>query len=200
MKKLRFLLTVIILAMLLCGCAIMGTVDDDGQTNIILKNDNSVIYRIREGFGETYYSIDELKNMILDEAATYNSNHNTGDVGINKVEAVNGVTNVEMSFINPETFSEFNGAELFVGSYAEAVQKGLVSKLILTSVGDTNQTIADSDMKNMNDCLLLVYGGKERIYLPSRALYISDSCRVSQEGMSVSSDTDIDDLIYVLFK
>lgn len=168
----------------LSGCS--NAVADDTENNISIARDKSVTYRIHESFGEDYYSMDELKEMIIGEAAEYNTANEEDSVSLSRLDNSDGKVNVEMSFKTAKDFTEFNGIELFVGNGSQAQEAGYSLKMILTDVKDATRTISESDLKQITDENILISNSSEKIYLPHKVRYASDNCIVSADYSAVS--------------
>lgn len=170
---------------ILAGCADSSS-NDDGKTNLIVDKNRMVTQRIREDFSENYYDAGELKNMILDEAASYNNKHVSGAVSVNKVSVGdNMMTNVEMVYMTPADYSAFNREALFVGTGKEAMDQGYSLKKILTNTENSAETIAEAELKAMEDETILIYEGTYAVYLPKKIKFVSDNALLSEDMKAV---------------
>lgn len=185
MKKFRIMFLMSVVSILvLTGCT--NAAIEDPANNISIAKDKSVTYRIHESFGQDYYDMDELKSMIISEAAEYNTEHEEDSVSLSRLENKDGIVNVEMTFKTAKDFTEFNNINLFVGNGQEAQASGYSVKAILTNVKDATQTISESDLKQIEDDTILISDSIETIYLPKKVQYASDNCIVSADYSGVS--------------
>lgn len=185
MKKFILFILLSVSLCVLAGCADSPSTDD-GKTNLIIGKDKVVTQRIREDFSENYYDAGELKNMILDEAASYNNKHVSGAVSVNKVNvSENNITNVEMVYMTANDYADFNGEMLFVGTGEEAVKEGCSLKQILTNTENSAETIAEAELKEMTNDTILIYGGEYAVFLPGKIKYASDNAFLSEDKKAV---------------
>lgn len=196
MKKLWCVLALVTL--LATGCS-FGT-RDDGGNNLTVNKDGSIIQRIRESFDLDYYSADELKNMIIEEAASYNSKHTSGAVLANKIETAEGKADIELKYATVKDYSLFDEMLMYAGTIGAAETEGFSLGVILSDVNAPASTIAESDIKALSGNNILITNYSEIIYLPSKAMYISDNAIVSDDLKTVHLDPAMGGTMYVIYK
>jgi len=195
MKRLVYLFVCISVILVLTACT--SAAEEDPLTNISIDKDGSVSLRIHESFGEEYYDIAELKEMILDEAAGYNTK-NPGAISLDEIAVNEGVTDVHMIFNSPEAYAGYTKELFLLGTCEEMMNSGKVQKVILTGVDDSSNTISETDIATMDDDLLIT-DCSAIIYLPAKAIFISDNCEVLEGGKSVRRTNNDASPIYVVY-
>ena len=195
MKKYLYI-ALSLLLVLLTGCA--KAQNEDADSNLTIKKDNSIVYSISEDFKENYYSLEELNGMIDDDVKGYNANH--PDAINYKPASLNEQTvTLEMTFSSCEDYAAFNNEVLFLGTPAEAMLKGYDLDTILTDVNDPTKTIAGVDIKSMTDNTILITDFSKNIHLPSEALYISDSAGAFDKNRTVRKKETATDAVFVIY-
>ena len=198
MKKFRLIVFSLFLGAFLTACAF--GVRDDGNDNITINRDGTLIYRIRESFSESYYNAEELKNMIISEAAAYNSQNVSGAVLANKIEVLNGKTDIELKFATVDDYSRFDDILMFCGTIEDAIARGESLAVILNDVNDKNLSISEKDIQGMTSEKILITDFGETIYLPAKAYYISDNAILSEDMKTVHLDPAAGGTMYIIYK
>lgn len=196
-KRVLICFLLLILVLMLGGCQDPAKMDP--SNNISVLRNGRIIYRIHEDFLEDYYSLDELKAMIIDEAAAYNIENGEDCIALSKLELLDGWVNVEMGFNSYRAFEDFGHGRLFVGSPGEALDAGYSLKFILTDVEDATCTISEPDIMALEGERLLISDSTETIYLPSKIHYASDNCIVSNDYRAVSIKPDEDGVFLIVY-
>lgn len=197
MKRLVYILLTIVMVIGLSGCSDLA--EKNPLTTISIDKDGSVTLRIHESFtADEHCDIAELKEMILDEAANYNSK-NPEAISLIKIEEVDGVSDVHMGFKTANDYGTYAKENIYVGKCSEASNEGMINKVILTDVSDSSKTISDSDIKLNEDDSIIITNCPEIIYLPSKVLYMSDNCEVLEEGRAVRNINSDNSNIYVIY-
>lgn len=183
--------------MCLCGCA---SNRDDGKNNLVISDGGEVTMRIREPFGEDYYDINELKDMLQKEVSEYNTQAGESLIEVKKVELSDSkVADVEISFATGKDYGSFNNEDMFIGTGFQADVQGWNLSVILTGVNDSSETIGQSDLKQVSDETLLISGYSGTIYLPSKAKYISDNVSVLEDKKTIIRNAEDSGVMYVVY-
>ena len=196
-KYLSYILTLGVFLLLLTGCGSEASKDPD--TNITISKDGSLSSIIIESFGESYYDVNELETEINEEISAYNLKNPDG-VKLNKVSLENDVVTVRMEYASSDDYSSFNSEDFYAGSIEDALNKGINISEILTDVNDKTKTISSSDIKDMTKEKILITDFMGTVYLPGKALYISDNVTVFSDGKSVKNNGLSEDAYIVIYK
>lgn len=197
MKKIKYLLLILIISLMLAACGNPATKDPD--SNISIEKNGSVEAVIIDSFEQSYYNLDELKTMIDTEIDGYNQVSGK-KIELKKLSLDNDIVRVIMSYDSTEDYAAFNSQTLFVGSYDEAVAKGYSMNVILSSAVNPSQTISEPDIKAFNKEKIVITDAAETIYVPGKILYISDNATVLEGAKSAKSSGLNNGLIYIVYK
>ena len=94
----------------LCAC---GQNTAKEETSVKLEKDGAVVNTIIEDFDETLYNVEDLKSMVLNEVAAFNSASGDKGISVEKLEVKDGKVTVAMTYANAEKYTEFNDKILF---------------------------------------------------------------------------------------
>ncbi len=181
----------------LCAC---GDREESGATYLSLEKDGTVRSHIEESFEQSYYSKEELLQSIQAQAADYNKSAGGGQITVDKVEVANGVTDVLMTYPGAEDYAAFNEEVFFVGTASQAQEAGYDLNVVLSGVGNAQETVGKPDILAMEDARLLIMDIAEPVKLGGKALYISDNATVSQNAKTAWRIHGESGLVYVIFK
>ncbi len=187
-------------SLVLAGCSLFDRSGDDPDTHLKINKDGSVLSVIHESFQESNYDINEFRTETLSLLDSYNASRPDA-VKLNKAELLdNGITDVELSFADVNTFADFNGEIMYVGIAGKILNSEYsIDVGNMTRMSDQG-TMSDADMLALAEEKLLVADIPDRIYLPGKILYFSDNCDVSEDGRSFRRKEGNEDLIYVIYQ
>lgn len=206
MKKIIRLTIAILLILLVSGCAfVQNPAAKDPDTTVTLQKDGHVLQIIKESFGASNYDLAELKNEIELEIEDYNAQPNK-KAELQKVEAENGVTDVEILFETPSDYELFNqetlreaeiGDFLLMPASFPGGDGFSIGKLINVRTGET---ITEDEINALSAEKIMISDTADRIYLPGRVLYISENAYASDGVSAVKRKEDAAGFVYIIFK
>lgn len=181
MKKWFRLMLVACLSMFLYGCA--GTAEKQGNdavTGIVVQKDGKIIHTIYEDFRENYYSVEELNDMIEQTIQQYQKKNPGASITLEQCELLDGqVVRVKMTYDNCDTYSQFNGCNLFVGTVQQAYERGLTLDFYLSSVsGKEKSTITKKELLNMGEHHIVISDEEMELELETNILFATDTARI----------------------
>ncbi len=209
-------------ALWLCGCNNLGIKENKdsntaltNETVISISKEGKITTAMAESFGADYYQQDELQNMILSEAAAYNAEKGEDCIGVEKVQTEKGIVNVIMKFDGAECYADYKETTFFVGTIAEAKEKGLDLNVICHEPGNPEQTIDKAQIEEMEKNYIVITD--EPIGVPSvldegtsfqpitvetfgKVLYVSEGVVQGKNKNSVRIETEAEGLSYIIFK
>lgn len=194
-KKISILLIAGVMVLSACG----SLKSSEEETSISLNKDGSITSCIIESFDKDYYLQDELQQMILSEAASYNRSVGESRISVEKVEVAEQIATVEMTYATAEDYNAFNEVCFFVGSPSKAEEAGYDLNVVLSNTEDRNETIGKADILSMEDMTLLITDVPERVEFSGKALYADDHAALSENQKALLSAEDRG-ISYVLFK
>lgn len=211
MYRLKTAAIIILTSLLLGGCG-EGKVQnnntetgDISSTVIEIQKDGSILETMTEGFG--HYNEEKLKNMILSEAADYNSGPGAGNISVDKYENKAGIMTVQIKYASAQVYTEYNtdaynDRSVFLGTVAEADDKGLFSEVSLTDI-KRDREISKEELLGMGDSRILIAEMPMEARLPGKILYTGENVAVEGKNHVVMQAGDNGESLgdyYVVFK
>lgn len=183
-----------------CGMAVVPEGIDRPTVSVSQKGPISAW--LVEDFAEDYYSLSELTEMAVKEAAEFNATVQGGRaaVAVDKVELLEDddrKVRVNYRFDSWESYTKFNGESLFFGTMEEAVAEGFSSNVILKGVAD-NVLYAGEQMRQNTDKYVIITDVKANIYCPRQVTHLSDGLVVSEDGSVDTSGAE--GTVYILMR
>ena len=177
----------VLTGLLLAGCGQAKVPEAVDTTSLAVSDKGTVTSYLVDVFDKDYYVLSELKTMVLEEAAEYNTAHQSGEsalVTVEKVEPVEsggGKVIVVQSFDSAETFADYNDSVLFYGTVADAVKAGYNLTGKLQSVKDGSELSGDLITENLQSHLLIT-DYKAKLYCPDKVTHISENAVYCDDG------------------
>lgn len=196
----RMIISVFVLTVMFTMVSCNGIGSEREGTSVTIGKDGTVKSNIEESFNESYYDKEELQQMILTQAATYNRNTGSGSITVEKVDVKDGVAVVQMTYADAGDYASFNKAIFFAGEAQKAGDEGYELNVVLSGVKDPQETVGKADILAMKDVTLLITDIIDPIQLNGKALYVSDNVTVSGNAKTVCRMEDSEGLAYIIFK
>lgn len=172
----------------------------EGISSVSMLKDGTVKSAIVEDFDKSYYDKDELQQMILEEAASYNRSAGEKAISVDKVSVENGVARVEITYADSEAYAAFNDGVFFVGSALEAKKEGYDLNKVFVSADDELITAGITDILEISDAKVLITDMKDQLTLDGKALYISSNVKTDKKCKTVSFDETSEEMAYIIYK
>lgn len=169
-------------------------------SHVTLEKDGTVSALIVENFDKSYYDKEELQQMILEEAASYNRSAGTAAISVDKVSVEDGVAKVKLTYETAADYAAFNDGVFFTGSVQEAEEEGYDLNKVLSSTTDLLATVGRADLLAMTDASILITDMKDPVELCGKAVYISGSVTTDKKLKTVYFEETWEGLSYVLYK
>lgn len=167
---------------------------------VTISKDLTLQSNIEESFEESYYDREELQQMILTQAATYNRDAGNSSIAVEKVDVRDGVAVVQMTYAAAGDYASFNKAVFFVGKAQDAAEEGYELNVVLSGVKDPDETVGKADILAAENATLLITDIDDAIWLYGKAIYVSDNVIVSDNGKTVCRMEDSEKSAYIIFK
>lgn len=186
MKRCAGLAAVVCLSLVcLVVCKGAGVSDAPETSAVSIGRKGQISAWFVEEFAEDYYSLAELTEMAVREAAEYNDGipGKKAAVTVKKVKLLPDAGQIMVSyrFDGWESYTDFNGQSLFYGTVGEAVTKGFSMDAVLKSVAD-GRLFAGNQLSRETDKYVIITDVKANIYCPGKVTHISDGASVNEDG------------------
>lgn len=189
--------------LMLAGCGQAKLPDAIEVTSLVVTDKGEVTSYLVGEFEKEYYSISELTTMAVNEAAEYNTEHQTGTtipVTVEKAEALeNDADKVILTYKydSTESFMGYDESILFYGTVSEAADAGYDLNVILKNVKD-GTLLSEAQLLQETDRYLLITDEKAKIYCPKKVTHVSDGAVYEEDG--TVDGTQAESTIYILMK
>lgn len=157
MKKFMMMgvLAAFILGMTACGTE-DASVEENLMNSISIEKDGSIESIIVEDFTESYYSVDDLKNMIQDTITDYRKQDPDSEITLETCEMVDQKVKVVLKYNSADTYSGYNSETLFVGTVQEAYAEGYDMNMSLTGTDKEGTKIGRQELLNMGENHIMI--------------------------------------------
>ena len=192
MKKLSgLILTALMMVFVMGGCGIGETAPT--ENTITVGKDGAVKGVIVEEFDKDYYDQSSLETMISEEIQEFNKGADA--VRLDTLEVDENGANVQISYVNAQTYKEFNDVEFFCGNASDAQKAGYeladVSNVKEGAAGLTASEVANSGL------MLLVFEEPVCVRVSGAIRYVSTGVEVTGKK---SAKAQGEGLFYILFE
>lgn len=157
MKKFMMMgvLAAFILGMTACGTE-DASVEENLMNSISIEKDGSIESIIVEDFTESYYSVEDLKNMIQDTITDYRKQDPDSEITLETCEMVDQKVKVVLKYNSADTYSGYNSETLFVGTVQEAYAEGYDMNMSLTGTDKEGTKIGRQELLNMGENHIMI--------------------------------------------
>lgn len=201
----KFGIGMIAMLLMFSGCAQAKLPEVIETSTVAINKDGAVSQYVVETFDKDYYSVSELNQMAVKEAAAYNEKYQLGEtvpVTVNKVEglvAADGSDKaiVEYMLDSTDTYTDFNETALFYGTVAQAKAKNLNLDVTLSQVKD-NAQVSGQELFAGEEKKIIVTDAKAVIYCPGRVSHLSEGAVYNTDGSVDTSNAE--GTVYIVLK
>lgn len=196
--KKTMLLSLILATFLLVGCSNIG---DITQNTIIVNKDGSILGVIVEEFGDSKYVSDELKAMVEEEVATYNSGAGEDKITLQSYEITEeGQAKVVLKYASSDDYKEFNEENTFAGTVSEAYDAGYEFADMRSVAGD-GQVLEKADVLEKGTMKIAIFQENVNIQVNGKIVYVSSGVNLVDKKEATSTDADESiELFYVIYE
>lgn len=177
MKK-AYLSFILIIVFFLAGCG--KAKGPASESSITFHRDGTVNSVVVEDFDESFYQVQEMKQMIEREIVLYNEKHQDGKVTLVSCEAADGKACVELQFKRGADYAAFNRAELFFGTVEEAILEGYCVNIKLKNVLGDN-IIHSDHLSDFSDYHMIVLKDHAMLHTYDSILYTSANVELNDD-------------------
>lgn len=204
MKKVMKINVVFVLCiMVLTGCGQAGMPEVVTETSLEISDQGEITSCLVGDFNKTYYNVSELTDMVMTDAAEYNTVNQTGETTLITVEKVELMPEngskvlVIRKYNNSQTYMDYNESTMFYGTVEEALGEGYSLDVTLTANKD-GSTMTAQELAAATERYIIITQDRANIYAPKAVTHISSGAAMNEDG-SVNT-RDAEDLVYILLK
>lgn len=177
-------LAVVLVVVIIIGVFVLGSCsgyEADANTVYLLK-DGKVVSNSIEDFDENTYSKNDLKNYIKEVVNTYNAEHQNA-VKQKSLSIKDGKAVLVMEYASVDTFEDFDGTDIFVGSLADAMAAGYTFEGDFANVADGKVKFATAEEFLNGDYKVVIIKANVNVSLEEGQI-----CYVSSENTESVKD------------
>lgn len=198
---------IVVMAAGLTGCGNkVGDIELKKGTNAIyIDEDGAVSYGVGESFQSDDYDEDALENYINEEVADYNGSDKASvddAIEVDRFDVDDGVAylilNIATVYDFNEYISEYNKEDedsFYAGQISDRGSVKIKGDFVSP---DKKKTAKGADIKEMDDSNILILNGQYTVQIDSDVKYISDNCKVDDDGVITTANSD-DGLSYIVY-
>lgn len=198
---------IVVMAAGLTGCGNkVGDIELKKGTNAIyIDEDGAVSYGVGESFQSDDYDEDALEKYINEEVADYNGSDKASVDDAIEVDRFDVDDDVAYLILNIATVYDFNE---YISEYnkedEDSFYAGKISDRGSIKVKgdfvspDKKKNVKGADIKEMDDSNILILNGQYTVQIDSGVKYISDNCKIDDDGMITTAKSD-DGLSYIVY-
>jgi len=193
MKKKSVLLVSMLLTGVLFGCAGESKV----ETNTISINKKGVVTgTIVEDFSQPYYDQEELKKMIDNEVAAYNSKAGADSVTVETYEVTDGKVTLSMDYASYKDYADMNEKDFFVGTVSQAYDAGYSFESIKSADGTT--TVSEKEILEMGEEKIVICDEAIDVRVSGKISYISGNAEIKDNKTASIKEEGV--LAFILYE
>lgn len=192
-QKKFFILRMVCVALLSILCLSFSGCEekepDYSETTIEISKNGEIHNTLVGSFDKDYYNKDELKQLIEQEIAKYQSiTGESGTVKLKEYSVEAGKVKAVVYYSSYEDYKKINNVELFHGTLAEAIEEGINTNVTLVSKA-TNERVLLKDAVGPNE-KIVVFSEPVKIKVYGKIVYASANVEMIDEKQArMSSDS-----------
>jgi hypothetical protein len=175
MRKRSILFLFICAFVLLTGCS----KEKEKQVNaIVVDKDGGLQATIVESFDKDYYKEDELKSVVEEQIAAYNSQQEGKSVSLESLKVKEKNVELVMGYGSYQEYMDFNQSSIFNGSIADAMESGYTFDTVFHKVKkgkSEKEELTLDDIKSMSDYQVFILNEYASVEVPKNIVAISDN-------------------------
>ena len=147
----------------------------DSNTSVVfIQEDGSVVSNDVIYFDTNIYDQTELGLFIEETISTYNQEHGDDSVVKNSLSIENNVASLILEYKDADTYEDFSGVELFMGSITEAIAEGYSFHGKFAKIVDGKAVECSvSDFTGITDLKVAIIKANTKIQVEGEIMYIS---------------------------
>lgn len=188
-----------------CGNKVGDIRLKQGTNAIYIDEDGAVSYGVGESFKSDDYDEDALEKYINEEIADYNSSDKASVDDAIEVERFDVDDDVAYLILNIATvydfyeyIQEYNKEDedsFYAGQISDRGNVKIKGNFVSP---DKKETVKGADIRKMSESNILILNGAYTVQVEDDIKYISDNCKIDEEGMISTAKGD-DGLSYIVY-
>jgi ABC-type glycerol-3-phosphate transport system substrate-binding protein len=197
-KKVGMVIAMLLAFLMLAACGTSSA--SDGVGKIQICEDGSIIQTSVAEFDKDYYSKDDLESFAKEEIQAFTASGD-GTIELSSVSVENQNAELTLKFDSSETYTAFEGKNLFTGTIAQAIVAGYEPSGYLTQIQERESADASMEADKADytlDMKVVVLEEQYEVTVPGKILWVSSVGTKVTGKSSVRVDTD--ELTYIIYQ
>lgn len=192
MRKVKGLLLLAVSAVLLSGCSMKFSAEED---SVYVNKNGEILGAIVESFDKDYYDADELQEMLEQDVMEYNAENGKDSIEVDSFKASGGEIKVIMNYSNWADYAHFNDVQFFAGMLSDIQGKNYGANVSFISK-DGGDPVSLEEIDGDYKVILL----EEKIVVQTSGKIAYVSSNVTLEGEKLARvNEDATGLAYVIY-
>ena len=180
---------------MLVGCGVSDASKPE-SSSIEIKKDGSVISTAIESFEQSYYDLNELKQMAEEEISAYNLSSGEESISLESLKEDDEVVTMKMSYKDSGDYAHFNSETLIYETVEEASGNG---QTIPSDLVDTDgENVTSDDFAGLSSEHVLITSNKTIVTFPYKVKYVSKGVTILGSKTVDLSGIDEENLAYII--
>lgn len=175
----------------------------DSTTSVVfILKDGKVVSNDVIAFDTSKYNQNELGVFIEETISTYNKENGDESVVKESLEIENNIASLILTYADADTYKDFSGTELYVGTISEAVAKGYTFAGQFASIVDGKAVPCSIDkFYGRSDLKVAIIKANTKIQVDGKIMYLStenvaefgENWIVTKDGCNLLANSKVED-------
>ncbi len=184
----------------LCIPFLVGCGNSFDTSSMTITKDGMIESYIVEDFSATYYDADELEQSITTDVNSFNADYENEVIELKEFSIEEGVLNATITYENADVYEKFNEEKLFLGSMAEAIEKGYKFDVPFFSVVNSGQKTDYDTIKKENNYHVVIFTEPVNVKVFDKVVYISDGLQKGDGAKKVMVTDTTKEIYYIIYE
>ena len=160
------------------------------QTSLQISQSGSVTETIIESLDKSYYSADELQDMIARSVKEYNSEHGENSITVPGYKAENGRIDLVLVYRTADDYTSYNQVEYAQGSMLDVQMKGITFPDTFREVSGSrlsDKAVSSEEALSHKEYSIAVTNEDHVVQVPGQIRYLSDNAQLVNSHVAAPS-------------
>lgn len=159
------------------------------STGVLVDQEGAIEGTIVSSFTESFFELEELKALILEEIDEYNMLEGEDRISLTEAVIREEDVVVRLQYASYKDYSSYNEVPFFVGTLEEAVAEGY-------SFGEQLY----EDVEDMSQYTIVIWNEEMTVAVPSKIRFFGDGVALNGKKAGTSVGSEVEGPYFVVFK